>query len=172
MLLLYINDLPVNFQGVKLVLSDNTKVFVVWQKWGSASTKKCICYERIGGLVSKKDHIINIKKKAAMFCCSNQFWLSSKPQIVCNNTLITYKPEVRFLGIYITENLKWNFHTCSLCSSLSKVSAEVTKGSFEPIHAKKHLFCIIWMAFETWYNTLGRGKWKLKTFRVKKKELF
>ena len=104
-----------------------------------------------------------------MFYYSNKFWLPSKPQIICNNTLITYKPEVRFFVICITENLKWNFCIRSLCSSLSKVSYEVTKGSFEPIHANKHLFCIIRMAFEIWYNTLGRGKWKLKTVRVQKR---
>ena len=84
-------------------------------------------------------------------------------------TLITYKPEVRFSGIYITENLKWNFHTHLLRSSLSKAFFEVTKGSFEYIHVEKHSFCIIWMAFEIWYNTLGRGKWKSKTFRVQKR---
>ena len=88
-------------------------------------------------MVSKKYIIIN-SERVAMFCYSDQFWPPSKPQIVCNNTLITYKPEVRFLGIYITENLKWNFHIRLLCSSLSKVCYYTTKGSFEPIHAKKH----------------------------------
>ena len=29
---------------------------------------------------------------------------------------------MRFLGIYITENLKWCVHVCSLCSSLSMLS--------------------------------------------------
>ena len=38
-----------------------------------------------------------------------------------NDTEIAFKPKVRFLGIYITENLKWNVHVLSLCSSLSKV---------------------------------------------------
>jgi hypothetical protein len=29
-------------------------------------------------------------------------------------------PEVKFLGMCITENLSWHAHICSLCHSLSK----------------------------------------------------
>ena len=53
--------------------------------------------------------IINIEKPVVMFFHSNQFRLPNK-QVVFNNTEIAFKPEVRFLGIYITENLKWNVH--------------------------------------------------------------
>lgn len=56
-----------------------------------------------------------------MFFHCNQFRLPNKPRVVCNNTLIAYLPEVRFLSIYITGNLKWNVHIHSLCSSVSKV---------------------------------------------------
>jgi len=45
--------------------------------------------------------------------------------------LTAYKPEVRFLGIYITENLKWDVHTRLLCSSMSKVSCTIK--SFEEV---------------------------------------
>ena len=47
--------------------------------------------------------------------------------MVFNNNEKAFKPEVRFLGIYITENLKRNAHVHSLCSSLSKVS-EIIKS--------------------------------------------
>jgi len=45
-----------------------------------------------------------------MFFHSNQFRLPNKPRVVFNKTEIAFKPKVRFLGIYITENLKWNAH--------------------------------------------------------------
>ena len=45
-----------------------------------------------------------------MFFYSNQFRLPNKPQVVSNNTEIVFKPEVMVLGIYFTENLKWNVH--------------------------------------------------------------
>jgi hypothetical protein len=41
-----------------------------------------------------------------MFFLSNQFQPPSKPGVVFNNNEIAFKPEVRFLGIFITENLK------------------------------------------------------------------
>jgi hypothetical protein len=56
-----------------------------------------------------------------MFFHCNQFSLPNKTRAVCNNTLIVYLPEVRFLSIYITENLKLHVHICSLCSSVRKV---------------------------------------------------
>jgi hypothetical protein len=34
---------------------------------------------------------------------------------------------------------------------------EVITGSFEPIYAKKHLFCILSIMFETWNYILGSG---------------
>jgi hypothetical protein len=57
-----------------------------------------------------------------MFFLSNQFRLPNKPQVVFNNNEIAFKPEARFLGIYITENVKWNVQVHSLCSSLSYIS--------------------------------------------------
>jgi hypothetical protein len=51
---------------------------------------------------------VSIEKPVAMFFHPNQFRLPKKPQAVFNNNEIAFKPEVRFLGIYITENLKWN----------------------------------------------------------------
>jgi len=56
-----------------------------------------------------------------MFFNSNQFRLPNK-RVVFNNTETACKPKVGFSGIYITENLKWNVHDCSLRSSLSNVS--------------------------------------------------
>jgi hypothetical protein len=54
--------------------------------------------------------IINIEKTVAMFFHSNQFRNPNKPRAVFNKTEIAFKPKVKFLGIYITEILKWNVH--------------------------------------------------------------
>ena len=61
-------------------------------------------------------------KTVSMYCYSNQFRLPNKPQVDFNNNEIAFKPAVRFLGIYITENLHWNFHVHLLCSGSSRVS--------------------------------------------------
>jgi len=83
-----------------------------------------------------------------MFSHSNQFRPPSKPQVTFNNTDIALKPEVRYLGIYITDNLIQNGHVLLLSSSFSKVSyiVKVIKGRFESIYAKKHLLSI----FQPW----------------------
>jgi hypothetical protein len=43
-----------------------------------------------------------------------------KTCILLLSTEISYKSEVLFLGMYITENLSWQVYIHSLCHSLSK----------------------------------------------------
>ena len=67
------------------------------------------------------DLIVNTSKTVAMsfyLCPSNP---PCKPRIVLFNTDITYKSEVKILGMYITDNLSWKVHIRTLCHSLSKV---------------------------------------------------
>jgi hypothetical protein len=66
--------------------------------------------------------LINTKKTVAMSFHFNKIRFADRPHIVFNNSEITYSSELRFLGIDITENLKWNIHIQSLCSKLSKSS--------------------------------------------------
>jgi hypothetical protein len=44
-----------------------------------------------------------------------------RPQIIIQNIDITYQSELKFLGICITENLKWGAHALLLRSKLCKV---------------------------------------------------
>jgi hypothetical protein len=37
-----------------------------------------------------------------------------------NSTLIAYSPNLKFLGVILTENLKWHAHIVILCKSLNK----------------------------------------------------
>jgi len=69
-----------------------------------------------------------------MFSPSNHFRLPNKQLVTLNNNDIVLKPEVKFLGIYITDNLKWNVHVLLLCSSFSKVPYIVKslKAVFSP----------------------------------------
>jgi hypothetical protein len=64
--------------------------------------------------------------------------------VTFNNTDIALKPEVRFLGIYITHNLQWNGHVLLLISIFGTVSyiEKDIKGSFYPIYAMKHLLLL------------------------------
>ena len=71
----------------------------------------------------KNDPIMNNEKRVAIlfhsdrfidFPANHQWFLMAMKQLSNQKS--------GFLGIYITENLKWNVHVCSLCSSLSRSS--------------------------------------------------
>jgi len=48
-----------------------------------------------------------------------------KPQVTVNKMNLIYRAETKFLGVYITETLKWNTHVQSLADKLSKVSFRI-----------------------------------------------
>jgi hypothetical protein len=68
----------------------------------------------------KNDLFINTTKTAAMSFHRCHSTPPFKPRILLRNTKVEYMPEVKFLGMRITENLSWHAHICSLCHSLSK----------------------------------------------------
>jgi len=63
----------------------------------------------------KNDLFINITETAAMsfhLCRSKP---PVKSHILLQNNEVQYMPQVKFLGMHITENLSWHAHICSLC---------------------------------------------------------
>jgi hypothetical protein len=74
--------------------------------------------------------MINTEKTTAMLFQTKQNRFPLRPQFTFKNMDIAYKPELRFLGTYITENLKWDSpppQVRSLSPKLSKVSC-ITKS--------------------------------------------
>jgi hypothetical protein len=68
----------------------------------------------------KNNLIINTKKTSAMSFHSKQWRDSLRPQIVFKNIEIVYQSEWRFLGIHMTETLKWCAHAWVLKAKLCK----------------------------------------------------
>jgi hypothetical protein len=66
------------------------------------------------------DLIINTTKTVAMSFHLCQSKPPYKMTILLQNTEITNRSEVNFLGMYIMENVSWRAHICFLCHSLSK----------------------------------------------------
>ena len=66
--------------------------------------------------------IINTDKTKAMLFYFNKTCSLVKPKIVFKNDEISYTSEGKFLGINISNNLKWNTYIQLLCSKLNKVS--------------------------------------------------
>ena len=59
----------------------------------------------------KNDLMINSGKTVAMSYHTKQSRCPMRPKITYRNTDIAYKSDTKFLGICITENLKWTTHT-------------------------------------------------------------
>jgi hypothetical protein len=114
--LIYINDLPLNIQGAKLILyADNTNILVVNRKKQALQTKLSLVIKQLENSLLKNDLFINITKTAAMsfYLCRSK--PPFKPRILLQNTQVEYMLEVKFLGTHIMENLSWYAHICSLC---------------------------------------------------------
>ena len=71
---------------------------------------------------NRDDLIINASKTGVMSFCKRQTSFLVKPQVTFNKMNLDCITEKKFLGIHITETLKWNSHVQSLASKLSKVS--------------------------------------------------
>ena len=66
--------------------------------------------------------IVNTDKTKAMLFHLNKTYKLVMPKVVFKNVEISYPSEFKFLGINISNNLKWNTHIRILCSKLTKVS--------------------------------------------------
>jgi len=118
--LLYINDLLSHINEVKLVLyADDTNILVTGKNEKELYSKILVVTKQLDGWLCKNDLVVNTIKTVAMsFHYSQSAQL--KPNIFIQNLKITYKPEVKFLGIYITENLNWQSQIMLFNNTLSK----------------------------------------------------
>ena len=64
--------------------------------------------------------VLNTDTTCAMLFHSSEQKYVDKPNIMYNNTVIAYSPNIKFLGITLTEILKWNAHIDILCKSLNR----------------------------------------------------
>jgi len=95
----------------------------------------------------KNDLIVNTTTMVAMSYHLCQLKPLYKPHILLLNTEIAYMPEVKFLGIYIMENLSWQAHVCSLCHSLST--------TYYIIKSLKNIlsYCMFWNIYFAYFQS-------------------
>jgi len=63
--------------------------------------------------------IVNIAKTTTMFFHNHQKKNPVEPHVLFNTRIIPVSVDTKFLGIHISENLKWNYHCDSLKSKLN-----------------------------------------------------
>jgi hypothetical protein len=119
--LICIHDLPLNVEDGQLVLfADDINLLI-------NERDKNVVQHRVNKIMKKFEYwfqksnlMINIEKTVAMSYHTKQSRFPMRPKITYRNTDVTYKSDTKFLGIHITENLKWTTHICIL-RQLSKV---------------------------------------------------
>jgi len=121
--LLYINDLPLNIHGANFVMfTDDINVLIMGSDVGALKNKIDRVITELETWFNRNDFTINASKTGAMWFYNRQTSFLVKPKVTFNKMNLDYITETKFLGIHITETLKWNSHVQSLASNLSKVS--------------------------------------------------
>jgi hypothetical protein len=100
LLLLYINDLPINMQGEKLALLADDINLLVTEKHESALQHKIknVTME-LESWFYKNNLLINTEKTTGVSFHTKQNRNSLKPKVTVNKMDIGYKSELKFLGI-------------------------------------------------------------------------
>jgi hypothetical protein len=119
--LVYIKYLTINIQDAKQVIyADNTNILVTDNDKENLQAKPSSVMKQLEAWFFNNDLIVVTTKTATMsfhLCPSKPPY---KPNILLQNTEITYTSEVKILGMCITENLNWRAHIRYLCHNLSK----------------------------------------------------
>jgi hypothetical protein len=108
--LLYINDITETLQGTKMVLfADDTNLLITGKDEFDLQHKIInVMKEKYG--FEKNNLIINTVKATAVISFSTYEIFSKTAENTFRNIKITHQSELRFLGIYIMENLTWGTH--------------------------------------------------------------
>ena len=108
---------------------------------------------------NRKDLIINAGKTGVMSFHNRQPKFLVKPQVTFNKINLDCTAETKFLGIDVTETLKWNSHVQSLASKLSKVSFMIK--SLKEIFIPNMIQNIYFIKFQSflWFGILFGWGW-------------
>jgi len=117
---LYINDLPLNIPHAKTVLfADDTNILITGRNIDTLQENLNSTINAVQTWFSKNNLIVNIDKTSVMFFHNYQKLSPVMPDVLLNARILPVSTVTKFLGIYISENLKWNHHFDSLKSKLN-----------------------------------------------------
>lgn len=127
--LLYINDLP-NVSDIiySILFADDTNFFIEGKNINSlidtmnTEMDKVIIWMRANKLS------LNIDKTKYMIFKTQKKLLNITTDLVINNSIITKVPTIKFLGIILDENLKWNDHIKMIKNKISKSNGIICKA--------------------------------------------
>ena len=111
MFLLYINNLPINIQGGRTTLfADDTNIQIEATNANILNKKIKEVIEQLSNWFHLNKLIMNTDKTTAISFHSWQNKNILKPKTVFQDMDIKYKNDTKFLGLYFTEEVKWDVH--------------------------------------------------------------
>jgi hypothetical protein len=109
--LLYINDLPLNITGSKIVLyTDDTNILVTGENINTFKYKINNVMHELQTWFKLNNLVVNAEKPLALSLHAMQNKNPPLPHIIFEGRDISYNTESKFLGVHINENMKWNSH--------------------------------------------------------------
>jgi len=172
--LLYINDLPLNIHGENLVMfADDINVLITDSDVCALQRKIDRMSAELESWFNWNDLIINVSKTQVTSFHNRQSKFPVKPQVSFNKLSLECTAETTFLGIHVTETLKWNSHVQSLANKLRKVSFMIksSKGILSPYVIQSVYFtksqALLWCGILSWVG-IG-GELNIRIFRIQKR---
>jgi len=123
LLLLYINDLPVNIHDANLVMfADEINVLISDSDERLLQTKIDRVVAELETWFNRNDLMINAGKTGVMLFHNTQTHVLVELLVFFNNKNVDYTAEIKFLGIQFMDTLKWHSHVQLLAGKLCKVA--------------------------------------------------
>jgi hypothetical protein len=104
-----------------VLFADDTSVLVIDKDLNTLLQRTNNLMNQLQARFTNNNLVVNTDKTKAMLFHLNKNNKIMESNIVFNNSVISFMPESKFLGINITSNLRWSTHIQSLCLKLSKV---------------------------------------------------
>ena len=119
--LIYINDLPINIQSGRITLfADDTNIQLEATNALTLTENIREVLQQLSSWLRLNKLVINPDKTIAMSFHAWQNKNNLTPEIILQNKIIKYKNETRFLGVYLTDDIKWDMHVKHVCNALNK----------------------------------------------------
>ena len=119
LLLLHINNLPVNIHDANLVIfADDINVLISQSDERLLQTKIDRVVTELETWFNRDELVINAGKTEVMLFHNRQTHVLVKPLVTFNNMNVDYTAEIKFLGIQIMDTLKCHSHVQLLAGEL------------------------------------------------------
>jgi hypothetical protein len=119
--LLFINDIPLNIMGSKIVLfTDDANILVSGEDLNTLHCKLNNVLKELQTWFTLNNLVGNVETDVGnIFPYHTEKKMSVLPHVIFEGRDIPYNAETKFMGVHIDENMKWDNHIKYLSSKLN-----------------------------------------------------